>query len=142
MAKIRLGGDIDFGFDLYGLITEVKEYKLAWLINRHIGIRLVKQDDIRISFVNQEELIISNYLFETENSYFRLLKNRSIGSGEKQLTYMVPELQRFDYLIQTQGMEERIAADELKRELAGMPQVQFLQRFEPTSLRSRENLIF
>ena len=99
MAKNKLVIEYEYNFDLYGIISISRDYKLAWLINQALGIHLVKEKDIKINFLNNEELVISNYLYNTEHTQFRLLKNKSEASKSDSLRYLIPELNRFDYLI-------------------------------------------
>ena len=141
MRRIRLDDGVDYRFDVYGLITPVREYKLAWLLNRQLGIRLVKKEDIRIDFINSPSLVISNYLYATENSYFRLMKNRSQDDDDLKAC-LLPELQRFDFIVLTGGMEESLPQGVIKTRLSELPQIQYIQRFEPEALKSRDNLIF
>lgn len=40
MKKSKLLYETTFDFDLLGLVAPLKDYKLAWLINTTLGIRL------------------------------------------------------------------------------------------------------
>ena len=98
MKKRKLEAEFDYNFLLFGVISALKEYKLAWHLNNTFELQLNKVHDIAIDFLKSQNLIISNYLYETEHSQIRLLKNRSVDQFEEHSVYMVPELKKFDYL--------------------------------------------
>ncbi len=141
MKKSKLIADFEYDFSLWGIISSLKEYKLAWHINKSFGIRLVKDDDINLEFISKDDLIISNYTYLTEYTEFRLLKNKSPeGTGKN--AYILPELEKFDYLILVKGDDTLFEDRTFKKNIMGIPNIQYLQKFEPTSIKSRENLIF
>ena len=141
MKKNTLDASYNFDFDLIGIISTVKEYKLAWLINKKLAIRLVKHDDMEIEFLKQKSLVVSNFLYETETSQARLLKNKSMDfSG--QANYLLPELHKFDFLFTIHGFEDTFDRREVVGALKEIPQVQFAQILPMDRLKSKENLIF
>lgn len=142
MKKRRLDAEIDFSFSLFGLISAIKEYKLAWSLNAQLDIRLDKAMDIEIDFLKSQDLIISNYLYETEHSWLRLLKNKSVDQFQNNLAYLVPELKRFDYLIMLSGFEDTFTMEEFKQRFSHIRGVQYVQAFNVEDLKSKENLIF
>lgn len=142
MAKNRLIIEYEYDFDLFGLISPSKDYKLAWLINQQLGIHLVKEDDIRISFLNDEELVISNYLFETEHAQLRLLRNRSEDPKDDRMNYLVPEMNRFDYLIIKRGEIGDYDDKTWLKKIQHLKEIQYVARMDLEKLKSRENLIF
>ena len=131
-----------FDFELYGLICTEKEYKLAWLINQALNIRLVKQKDIEMDFVGNKKLEIANFLSETEHSNIRLLKNKSVQSGDNGMIYLLPELANFDYFVLTSGFEEQYPEDYFRKSLHTIKQVSFVQRLDMNKIKSRYNLLF
>src|SRR5690606_793778 len=98
MKNKKLVVEYEYNFVLMGLATSVKEYKLAWHINKVLGISLVKQEEKTVHFLNDREITISYFLFKREYSTFRLLKNKSM-SGAGKSGFLLPELAHFDYLI-------------------------------------------
>ena len=131
-----------FDFELYGLICSEKGYKLAWLINQAFGIRLVKQKDIEVDFVENEKLLIANFLSETDNSSIRLLKNRSVQSEGKGPVYLLPEVANFDYFILTRGYDEQFPEDFIRKNVQKIRQVSFIQQLDIGKIKSRYNLLF
>jgi hypothetical protein len=142
MKRKKLEANIDFNFTIIGIISPLKEYKLAWNINNTLDIQLIKEKDIEIEFLKAQNLLISNYLYETEHSYYRIFKNRSINEFDDKPAYLVPELNRFDYLILAHGFQDTYSMHELKNLISSIPKIQYVQDFPVDTLKSKENLIF
>jgi hypothetical protein len=142
MKKRKLEAEFDYDFSLFGLISALKEYKLAWLLNQYLDVQLDKSRDIKIDFLKSQNLVISNYLYETEHSSFRLLKNKSMDQFESNSAFLLPELNRFDYLVIVRGFEDTYTHEEFKKRLSTIPKIQYVQYFQIENLKSKENLIF
>lgn len=140
MKKNKLLVDYEFDFTLLAVLSEVREYKLAWYINKQLHIRLVKEDDIHFQFLNQQNLIVSNYKFATEHTTFRLLKNKSVQEGSS--SCLLPELVQFDYLIMIQGVGDFFDNIDVVQLLKEIPAIRYLSNINLNQLKSRENLIF
>ena len=142
MKKRKLEAEFDYDFSLVGIISAEKEYKLAWLLNRQLDLQLIKAKDIEIEFLKRPNLIISNYLFETEHCSFRLMKNKSMDEFSDGSAYLLPELKRFDFFVIFQGFEDTISNQDLKEKISTLPEIQYAQFFKIDGLKSKENLIF
>lgn len=142
MPKNKLNIELSYDFLLIGLISAVKEYKLAWQLNNVLDIQLIKEEDILIEFFKGNDMYVSNYLFATENSLLRLMKNKTITNGQSQNTYLLPELNQFDYFIIVEGFEDSLTDTVLKESLRTVGDIQYSQFFDPNKLKSKENLIF
>lgn len=142
MKKRKLEADVKYDFSVFGLISALKEYKLAWLLNNHLGVLLDKSRDIKIDFLKSQNLVISNYLYQTEHRCLRLLKNKSMDQFDDNSAFLVPELRRFDYLLIINGFEDTYSNHDFKKRLSSIPNVQYVQNFPVENLKSKENLIF
>ena len=142
MAKNKLIIEYDYDFSLYGNISISKDYRLAWLINKYLDLHLTKAEDINISFINDENLVISNYLYETEHAQLRMLKNKSEDRKSDKMSYLIPELNKFDYLIMKNGRIGELSDQELLSEIQKIKEVQYIVALDIDKLKSKENLIF
>jgi len=127
-------------FDLFGLKTSVKEYKLAWYLNQHLCLNLAKSEDLAINFVDDRTIIISNFTFTTTHCTFKLLKNHAISTNEK--AYLLPELKNVDYFLMIVNESDTFDIEYYRKKL---PEVKILQSFRQISidkLQNKENLIF
>src|SRR5436190_16147971 len=103
MKNIKLVVEYEYDFDVLAIISSVKDYKMAWAINKLLDINLCKTEDISLDFVRDDRLLLSNFIFETEYTTFRLLKNKSYEVGRSSKNYLLPELKDYDYLIKISG---------------------------------------
>ncbi len=142
MAKNRLIVDYQYDFEIYGIISPAKEYRLAWLLNNHLKIHLVKNEDIVHNFVNREDLRISNYIYETENMTFRLLKNKSENKTDDKLDFLIPELHKFDFFIMKNGLLDGKADSGFLSAIKQIPGIHYITGFDIEKIKSKENLIF
>jgi len=140
MAKNRLVFDPDYDFELYGIITSIREYKLAWELNKRLEIHLVKQPDIGLEFVKEGQVIISNFKFEKDGSIFKLLRNKSADQPDNKVLYLLPELQKFDYFLLIKS--QLIDINEITAKIKSISLVDFVSHFEVSGIKSKENLIF
>ena len=142
MAKNRLDVSYDFAFHLVALNTSVKEYKLAWVLNRDLQINLSKIDNISIGFSGGRSLSISNFIYEREYQTFRLLKNRSENLDDQYNAYLLPEMKNFDYFLMVADDSTTFDINPFISTIKQIPFVQFAVSVDTASLKSKDNLIF
>lgn len=133
--------EYDFDFYLAGIVSPAKEYKLAWLINKLLRIRLVKKQDLMINFIHSS-LIISNFKCKTEYRVFRLLKNQSLGEPSGKPNYLLPELRNFDFFLMISDESNTIVMDDIMEKIRQLPEVYYVTQTDLSHLDSKENLIF
>ena len=138
MKKMRLVVEYEYEFELLGIITSVKFYKLAWAINQKLGIRLVKQADYTLEVKGGGTAAFGNYLFESDYSYFELYKNRAM-EGEN--AYLVPEFQHFDYLVKIDAQSQSFAKEEILKELKEVSWIEYIAAIEVKKLKSKDNFL-
>ena len=81
MIKNYFDDVYEIDYDLFGIVSNIKEYKLAWILNKIFSIDLIKFDDLIITKHNQKIFQISNYFYKTDEFITRLLKNKLINKG-------------------------------------------------------------
>ena len=140
MKKSKLIVDHNFDFELAGIISNAKGYKLTWEINRALKLNLIKAKDLVLSFIDNNHLTILNYKYETENNKLLLIKNRGVESDGIPGSFLIPELQRFDYLLWARSVDEFdlvLWIDKIKE----LRVIQFAIRIDIEKLKSKENLL-
>jgi hypothetical protein len=140
MKKNKLVIDYDFDFDLLGVTSSAKGYKLAWEVNKHLGIHLVKQPDLVVGFKNKEEKTFLYYSFETPLNRLKLLKNRPIDTDQGKY-YLVPEYPHFDFIILARFNESRMH-ETLSDTLKQIPFVELIAPIPLEGLKSKSNFVF
>jgi hypothetical protein len=132
--------EYEFDFILLGLVSPEKEYKLAWYINKELGIELEKDKDLCYDFVKDYKFLISNFIFKTEYSSFRLLKNRSVEYTPMKKPFLLPELYQYDYFIMLDGeFAEHYQNNQQK--LKKVPIIHLVKEIEVETLQSKDNLL-
>lgn len=142
MKKNKLDSFLAIDFDLYGLVSSTKEYKLAWHLNKAMDITLSKQDDIQIEFSDHSAILISYYLHQTENLKIELLQNRLVSKGSKGNQYLVPELSQFDLLLKYRDNTGERSSENVIELIRVVPLVEYVVRLNFDNLKSKENLLY
>jgi len=134
--------ELDFDFDLFAIITSAKEYKLAWWLNKALSLDLQKDEDISIDFLKGKSLLISNYSFKTTHSSIHLIRNKCTEYTNFAKPFLIPELQRYDYLLMVKDPAEVYDKSKWEDEINSIALVELIQQINISSLQSKENLIF
>jgi len=142
MKTFKLEVEYDYDFELFGLVSSSKEHKLAWAINKTFNLRLIKQQDINYDFCNNGRLVISNYLHLTDHTTFRLLRNKSVDLCTLKKPFLIPDIKEYDYIIQITGALTEFYQQELLGRFKRLPIIQYVKKFDPNSLKFKENLMF
>lgn len=143
MSKEWLDDFYSFDFELLAVIAPVKEFKLAWEIEKLLEIPIVKEEDLILEFNNASELRVSNFLYQKEFGVIRLLKNKAVEAKGKSLEpYLIPEAKQFDFFLLLEGTY----IDDIEHITEGLTQlttvVQFVKRIQIDQLKSKNNLLF
>ena len=140
MNKLVL--EYEYDFELLGLVSSAKEYKLCWAINRCLGLSLSKQQDTRFDFSNEEYMLVSYFEETTEHWAIRLFKNKAVEFEKAKKPFLLPEKIEYDFFLQIEGEFEKCDLDEVKRKLTDLYLVQMINTVDTENLPSRENLIY
>jgi hypothetical protein len=140
MKKNKLLITYDFDFNLTGITTAIKGYKLAWEINQRLGVHLVRQPDLVVGFRNMEERQFSFYAHETRLNRLKLFKNKPVESSSSRFV-LVPEFPHFDFILLTQGDDPAFT----EMALARIKQIDVIELVVPLpveTLKSKANFVF
>ena len=140
MRKNKLIIDYEYDFNLIGIISAAKGYKLAWELNQALGIHLVKQSDLIVGFKNSEEKCFGYYSHQTQLNRLKVFKNRATDQ-ESGKYYLIPEFPHFDFIILA-DMEEYDKAQHLVQSLKSILSIQLAAIIPLEGLKSKSNFIF
>ena len=140
MKKSKLVIDYEFDFGLWGVTTAARGYKLAWEINQHLGVRLVKQPDLVVGFRNNEERSFPFYAYQTPLNRLKLFKNRPADQDTGKY-FLIPEFPHFDFIILA-AMEEQYSHQQLMKLIKTIPSIQLVSTIPLEGLKSKSNFIF
>ena len=139
MKKSKLVIEYEYNFDLIGITTAARGYKLAWDMNQHLGIRLVKQPDLVVGFKNKEEKSFSFYAYQTALNRLKLFKNRPTDADSGKY-FLIPEFPHYDFIILA-AMEEA-HTQKLVQLIRSIPSVELVASIPLNGLKSKSNFIF
>lgn len=140
MKKAKLFLEPTFDFELLGLVSPVKDYKMAWLINRELDLQLTKTDDLEIEFISDSRLEISQYFLSLPHGFIQLLKNKALNSSQ-QLAYLIPELRNMDYFLLVQDHTKQLSISTFVNHLSQASHIQSVVKIDVSKLKSKENLL-
>lgn len=132
--------DFNRDFELIGLKSPAKEYKLAWYLNRQLRLKLVKSEDLVINFAAQPAIIISNFIFTTTHCTFRLLKN--LSENESKPLYLLPEKKESDFFLMINNESDTFDTSIYIEQLSDIPLIESYHIINVDKLTNQENLIF
>jgi len=140
MKKKRLEIDYSYDFELLGVISSAKGYKLAWDINHLLSVRLVKQPDVSIRFSDKITGTYTHFFHESPLHMLRLFRNKpSENDAAKNL--LVQEFPHIDYVIMSQGAD-KIESKRLQEYLRTIPSVELVAFIPLDSIKSKDYFIF
>jgi hypothetical protein len=140
MKKAKLFVEPTFDFELLGIVSPIRDYRMAWLVNKELELNLVKADDLELEFLSAEKLEISQYFLSLPHGFIQLLKNKALNSSE-QLAYLIPELKNLDYFLLVQDETDQLELSNFMEKLSQNPLVQSIVRIDISKLKSKENLL-
>ena len=139
MRKTKLVIDNVYEGKVIGIVSTLKDYKLAWSINQVFKIELALQPPLVLEFLKTPDLTITNFLFEDEFCAYRLLRNRG---NDLNTGYLIPELVNFDFFLLISGEEEILPEQSVIEELHNIKGISFFQQIDVSRLKSKDNFIF
>ncbi len=140
MKKKRLDIEYTFDFDLYGIISNAKAYKLAWELNKLLGSKLMKMKDHEIEHKAKSYQNYVHYAQLSEVNALKLLRNKpNEESGGKYL--LVPEYPHFDFILLAHG-EAYTDSNRLQELLRNIPSIELTAFIPLASLKAKEYFIF
>ncbi len=162
MANYKLILDEDFreDFILIAIHCSVEAYKMAYLLNKHLRIRL-KRRPVDLDFsIDGLEITFPRYEFEDETDYisYNLLANkckteraRTVASGglfgntkagEIITEYLIPENKQVDYFLKVFSDDDKVPLRKMLAEINEINEVISAYTADTDKLKSKNNLIF
>jgi hypothetical protein len=143
MKKRRLEVEFTYDFELMGLISSARGYKLAWEINHSLGVNLVRKDDLKMT-TKEGEFFFNFYSHQSAVNTVNLFRNRSNegpAGGETKGIFLVPEHTHLDYILYSKG-DEDMHSKRLQEVLRNIPSIELVAFLPLAALKSKDNFIF
>ncbi|MFN7792033.1 MAG: IPExxxVDY family protein [Cyclobacteriaceae bacterium] len=140
MKKKTLDISYSYDFDLLGIISPLKGYKMAWEINNCLNIKLVKDKDLCISFKKGIDQNFSQFSYSCEAWVLKLFRNKPLESDLSKVT-LVPEFPHFDFVLLTQS-DDPAKSNRLQEVLRLIPSVELVAFIPLGALKAKDYFIF
>ena len=158
--KLILEEDFNDDFSLLAIHCSEDAYKMAYLLNRNLGLKLHRRRT-DLDFSKQGlEISFPWYEFEDEQEYtaYDLLSNkhktvaaRTVASGglfggedseEMVIEYLIPEFRNVDYFLKISSDSLQLPLRKLVHDINEINEVISVYTVEIDQLKSKHNLIF
>jgi len=136
--KKRLDVVFDYDFELFGITSPDKPFKLAWAINQALDLHLAKQDDLVVEL--SHKCLYTHYRHQQPAATFRLFRNRPADT-ELPHTLLVPEHPHLDYIFYQQGVDLP-GYKRLQEVLRNIPSVELACFLPLAALKNKDHFIF
>lgn len=129
----------DFEGVLFGIISQLKDYRLCWHINKVLDFDLRRMGDIEIVHRKKLKTAIFNlYRYESDLDKWlvHFVSNKHLGE------FLIPDFKQVDSFLVIRGevIEER--QEHILTSLRNISGTQLVLLIDYAGLKSRENLIF
>lgn len=161
MANLKLDfeDEMDEPYTLVAIHCSEDEYKLAYLLNLHLGMKLARRK-VDLDFSNKGMLVtfpLYNYENISQYTNYYLVSNRCrfeeassnssdglfAAASEKSSTqYLIPELKKVDYFLKIFSDFETVPLRKIVSEINEIKQVISAYTVEVGTIKSKNNLIF
>lgn len=157
--KLVLDEVFDESYKLIAIHCSVEEYKLAFLLNKYLNLKLARsRKDIDFQ-IEGLRILFALYTYEDQLKYctFSLVSNVSKAElkantnsnslfGLKETTlkksYLLPEFKKVDFFLKIEEEIESVSEKLLLEKIKEIPQVSLAYSIEDHQIKSKENLIF
>lgn len=136
MKKRRLDVEFAYDFELMGLISSARGYKLAWEINHALGINLARKDDLKMT-TKEAEFFFTFFEHQSSLNTVKLFRNRA-NEGD---LFLVPDHSHLDYILYTRG-DEDVGSKRLQEVFRNIPSIELVAFLPLAALKSKDNFIF
>lgn len=138
MNKKFLKLELDLNFCLIAIISPLKDYRLCFLINKFLNTSYERTlQDYCINYLNKKAKYFSMFHYENinENDCY-ILANKGIEG------YLIPEMKEIDYFMLLRNFCDSEELKFILSELKRINEIQIAVQINPSTLKSKENLIF
>lgn len=157
--KLHIEEFDDEDFQLIAIHTQLEDYRLAYFINKTIGINLSKSKNEILVKNNKVEASFSRFFYEDlkKDINWDLIKNKShifnqqgnsqdlfedVNTKFSTNIYLLPEYKKVDFFLKIDTNDSSIKNKEILNFINTIDQVSTVYKVEVENLKSKNNLIF
>lgn len=138
MAKKEIILAYEEDIHLWGINSNLEDYRLCWFINDTLQWKMRRIEDI--NFYNPKIKVVqsfSAYKYENEIDFYdaELIQNKRAGN------YLLPEMKNFDYVFLLKGELEYFDIAAFEYQLSQISGIQLVYKVDLDKIKSRRNLL-
>ena len=137
MAKLTLEVEEDYDFELVGICSHAKDYRLSWEINNVLEFDLEKGENYEINIKGDNQSYSLFSFIDDENHLEYYLINNRCSKG-----VLIPEEKKSDYFLLIRGIRRGEEKEELINKIGEIKNVLTTYEVEVDQLKSKSNLLF
>ena len=125
-------------FTLIGISCHLKDYRISFLLNKHLGLDFLKMEDLKITLTDKKdpaEFSLYNYYDEDYFNRYYLICNRS------QEYVLAPEIKQVDFLLIVEGEFKKAQKDRLIKSIRSIPNVLTAYEIKFAEIKNYETLL-
>jgi hypothetical protein len=125
-------------FTLIGISCHVKDYRISFLLNKHLGSAFLKLEDLRITLNNKKDPAEFSFYYYPDEDYFNtyyLLANRC------EEYVLAPEIKQVDFLMIVEGEFSKVQKDRLIASIRNIPNVLTAYEIKFSEIKNYETLL-
>lgn len=157
--KLQIDDFVTVDYKLIAIHSSLEDYRLAYFLNRELGILLEKSpDDIGVK-TKEGESSFPRFVYDDakNETTWHLVRNQNTMSGGHKnrnslfeesgfdvttTVFLLPELKKVDYILKVENMPSFFSQDELLESLLHIRHISTAYAIEHKKLKSKNNLIF
>jgi len=125
-------------FTLIGISCHMKDYRISFLLNKHLGSDFLKMEDLKITLNNKKDPTEFSLYYYHDEDYFNkyyLVANRS------QELVLAPEIKQVDFLIIVEGEFTKTQKDRLIKSIRNITNVNMAYEIKFAEIKNHETLL-
>jgi hypothetical protein len=138
--KYHLEEEYEYDFDLFGISSHEKDYRICWAINNLLGLSLERTaDDIEVIFNQQEKQNSQFPIFKFERD--DVLETYYLIGNKFENHQLIEEQKHVDFFLMVKSSGVMSSNDFIDK-LKDIPFVLAVNKVDVSILQSKKNLIF
>ncbi|MFM7018272.1 IPExxxVDY family protein [Flavobacterium sp.] len=158
--KINIEDFEEEDYYLIAIHTSLEDYRLAYFLNRELGISLsknkfdigtqvkkVKTSFTRFTFDDEQKLVLwdlveNKKVVETNEIEANIDLFSNTKSSFSTTTYLLPEYKKVDYIVKIGNAENEIDLDQVISQISKIEAIKLVYSIAKDNIKSKNNLIF
>jgi len=153
--KIQISDFILDDYELIAIHSTLEDYKLAFLLNSVLDIRLQKNNSNIEIAIQEGKSSFSNFLYNDKKNdvVWNLIVNKTTILSSKSKAselfdnveikvFLLPEYKKADYLLKIENIDHDFDEDEMIEKMLSIKNITTVYTIDTNNLKSKNNLIF